>query len=115
MTAHTQMRSWASQFVALDKPALNPLPVERFDLSQWSRARANIDYHIVFDTNYYSVPYNLVQELVEVRSTPTTVELFYNGQRAREPSRLRNSRWLIRSHSSRMARFSSSIEKNGRT
>ncbi len=32
--------------------------------------RVNIDYHVVFDTNYYSVPYNLVQELVEVRSTP---------------------------------------------
>src|SRR6202140_2947156 len=39
--------SRAAQFVALDKPALNPLPVERFDLSQWSRARVNIDYHIV--------------------------------------------------------------------
>ena len=66
---------------ALDKPALNPLPAEPFDLSQWSRARVNIDYHVVFDANYYSVPYNLVQELVEVRSTTTTVELFYTGQR----------------------------------
>ena len=47
--------SRASQFAALDKPALNPLPAEPFDLSQWSRARVNIDYHIVFDTNYYSV------------------------------------------------------------
>jgi hypothetical protein len=45
-------------------PALNPLPAEPFDLSQWSRARVNIDYHIVFDANFYSVPYNLVQELV---------------------------------------------------
>ena len=59
---------------------LNPLPVERFDLSQWSRARVNIDYHIVFRHELrYSVPYNLVQELVEVRSTPTTVELFHKG------------------------------------
>jgi transposase len=73
--------SRASQFAVLDKPALNPLPAEPFDLSQWSRARVNIDYHIVFDTNYYSVPYNLVQELVEVRSTPTTVEVFHKGQR----------------------------------
>ena len=47
--------------------ALNPLPAEPFDLSQWSRARVNIDCHIVFDTKYYSVPYNLVLELVEVR------------------------------------------------
>jgi hypothetical protein len=31
---------------AIDRPALRPLPLERFDLSQWSRARVNIDYHI---------------------------------------------------------------------
>ena len=70
-----------SVFEALDKPALNPLPAEPFDLSQWSRARVNIDYHIAFDANFYSVPYNLVHELVEVRSTPTTVEIFHKGKR----------------------------------
>ena len=60
---------------------MGPLPAERFDLSEWSRARVNIDYHIAFDTNYYSVPYNLVQELVEGRSTPTTIEIFHKSQR----------------------------------
>jgi hypothetical protein len=73
--------SRATQFAAVDKPALNPLPTERFNLSEWSRARVNIDYHIAFDTNYYSVPYNLVHELVEVRSTPTTIEIFHKSQR----------------------------------
>ena len=68
---------------------MNPLPAEPFDLSQWCRARVNIDYHIAFDTNYYSVPYNLVHELVEVRSTPTTIELFYKGQRVASHSRAR--------------------------
>jgi len=41
----------------------------------------NIDYHIAFEGNFYSVPYTLVQERVEVRSTPATVEIFHNGQR----------------------------------
>ena len=71
--------SRASLFATLDKPALSPLPGERFDLSEWARARVNIDYHVVFDGNYYSVPYNLVQELVEIRSLPTTVEIFHKG------------------------------------
>jgi transposase len=70
-----------SLFESIDRPALRPLPLERFDLSQWSRARVNIDYHIAFDTNFYSVPYHLVHELVEVRSTPTTIELLHKGQR----------------------------------
>ena len=71
----------ASVWEAMDKPALKPLPMESFDLSEWSRARVNIDYHVAFDSNLYSVPYNLVQELVEIRSTPTTVEILHKGTR----------------------------------
>jgi transposase len=73
--------SRASIFAEIERSALQTLPAERFDMSQWSRARVNIDYHVVFDTNFYSVPYNLVHELVEIRATPTTVELFHKGQR----------------------------------
>ncbi len=62
----------ASVWEAVDKPALKPLPREPFDLSEWSRARVNIDYHVAFDANFYSLPYNLVHEVVEIRSTPTT-------------------------------------------
>ena len=71
----------ASLFESLDQPALAALPSERFDLSEWSKARVNIDYHVVFDGNYYSVPYQLVQEQVEVRSMPSTVEIFHKGKR----------------------------------
>jgi hypothetical protein len=73
--------SRASVFAAIERSTLRPLPAERFDMSQWSRARVNIDYHIAFDANLYSVPYNLVQELVEVRATPAIVEIFHKGQR----------------------------------
>jgi transposase len=73
--------SRAGRFASVEKSALHPLPAERFDMSQWSHARVNIDYHIVFDANLYSVPYNLVHEPVEVRATPTTVEIFHKGQR----------------------------------
>jgi len=73
--------SRASLFQTLEKPALAPLPSERFDLSQWSRATVNIDYHIAFDGNFYSAPYVLVQQVVEVRSNLTTVEIFHQGQR----------------------------------
>ena len=73
--------SRATAFEAIDKPALKPLPMEPFDVSEWSRARVNIDYHVVFDSNLYSVPYNLVHELVEIRSTPTTVEILHKGTR----------------------------------
>jgi len=71
----------ASVWEAVDRPALKPLPLEPFDLSEWTRARVNIDYHVAFDSNFYSVPYNLVQEVVEIRSTATTVEILHKGTR----------------------------------
>jgi transposase len=78
-----------SLWETLDRPALKPLPSERFDLSQWSRARVNIDYHIAFDENFYSVPYHLVHEIVEVRSTAMTVEIFHKSQRVASHVRAR--------------------------
>lgn len=80
--------SRASLFEKLDRPALQPLPAERYDLSQWAQARVNIDYHIAFDANWYSVPYGLTGELVDVRATPATVEIFHRGKRV--ASHLRN-------------------------
>jgi hypothetical protein len=39
-------------------------------MSQWLRATVNVDYHVAFDGNFYSAPYSLVQQIVEVRATP---------------------------------------------
>ena len=73
--------SGASLFRAIDKPAPAPSPADRFDLSEWANAKVNIDYHVVFDASYYSVLYNLVHQVVEIRSMPTTVEIFHHGKR----------------------------------
>jgi len=81
--------SRSSAWEALDRPALKPLPAAPFDLSEWSRARVNIDYHVSFDANLYSVPYNLVHEGVEIRSTPTTVEILHKGARVASHPRSR--------------------------
>ncbi len=73
--------SRASLFARIDRPALKPLPAERYDLSHWSQARVNLDYHVAFDFNWYSVPYSLTGQLVDVRATPATVEIFHRGKR----------------------------------
>ena len=71
----------ASLFQELDRLALGPLPQERYDLHQWVTARVNIDYHLECDRHYYSVPYILTGQVVEIRSTLTTVEIFHRGER----------------------------------
>jgi transposase len=69
-------------FVQFDQPALRPLPAEPFALGEWTiNARVNIDYHIDVHGHYYSVPYQLLHELVDARRTATTVEIFHRGQR----------------------------------
>ena len=65
----------------LDQPALRPLPSHRYQLGEWKQAKANIDYHVQADWHYYSVPYQLTQQPIEVRLSARTVELFHKGRR----------------------------------
>lgn len=71
----------ASQFEAIDKPALKPLPERPYELAQFSKARVHVDYHIEVDRHYYSVPYTLIKQPVDVRLTLHTVECFHEGVR----------------------------------
>jgi transposase len=76
-----------SLFEALDKPALQALPAERYNYGDWATARVNIDYHVVFGGHFYSVPYRLVQEQVEVRASAATIEIFHKGVRVASHAR----------------------------
>jgi transposase len=70
-----------SLFEELDRPALRSLPSTRYQLAVWKEAKVNIDYHIEADKHRYSVPYQLVHKKVDVRSTQTTLEIFFKGKR----------------------------------
>ena len=70
-----------SLFEDLDRPALKPLPAERYEFAEWRKARVNIDYHIQVDGHLYSVPHALRGEEVEVRLSATTVEVFHRHRR----------------------------------
>jgi transposase len=78
-----------SLFATLDQPALRALPAERYQYGEWKTARVNIDYHVEFGNHFYSVPYALTQQEVEVRATASTVEIFHRGVRV--ASHLRSS------------------------
>lgn len=73
--------SRASAFAELDKPALRPLPGQRYEFAEWKLARVGIDYHIEAGGHYYSVPYRFARQKVDVRLTASTVEIFAAGQR----------------------------------
>lgn len=71
----------ATLFAQLDRPALKPLPATRYEFGKWKRARVNLDYHIEVERHYYSVPYALAHQEVEVRLTADTVEVLHCGVR----------------------------------
>ncbi len=68
-------------FETVDKPALMPLPAYRYEFAQWKQATVNIDYHIEVERHFYSVPYQLRGQKLDVRITATTVEAFHKNQR----------------------------------
>lgn len=68
-------------FLSIDRPALLPLPEHAFGEGEWSKARVNLDYHVVVDTHRYSVPHTLKGDLVEICLTTTVVEIFAASER----------------------------------
>jgi transposase len=68
-------------FEELDKPALTPLPESRFEFCEWNEATAGIDYHVGVDHHFYSVPYRLTNQKVDVRLTSRMVEILHGGKR----------------------------------
>src|SRR5438445_8233413 len=71
----------ASLYASVDRPALQPLPVQRYVMADWKTVRASIDYHVEIDHHYYSVPYQLAGHQLEARFTAITVEIFDAGKR----------------------------------
>jgi len=80
-----------SVFEEIDRPALRPLPQIPYEFATWKTQRVNIDYHVEVraDRHFYSVPYQLVREKVEVRLSAKTVEIYYKSKRI--ASHLRSS------------------------
>ena len=74
-------KSRREMFEELDKPVIRPLPERRFEIAEWKRVKVGIDYHVVFNKHYYSVPYTLVKKEVDIRATEHVVEVFYRTRR----------------------------------
>lgn len=87
-------------FEKLEKAALAALRAEAFEYAEWKKARVNIDYHVVFDDHFYSVPYVHVHEEVWIRATVATVEVLLRSRRiASHPrSRARGQHSTVREH-----------------
>ena len=70
-----------SEFLRLDRPVLKPLPIDRYQMGEWKKLRVNPDYHVEIGGHHYSVPYQLVGEIVDIRHSRRIIEIFHQGAR----------------------------------
>ena len=68
-------------FLTEELPVLRPLPSRPYEHRERKNARVHIDYHVELLGHYYSVPFRLVREKVEIRYTEAMVEIFHEGLR----------------------------------
>lgn len=71
----------ASWFQSVDRPAMKPLPASRYEDEDWLKARVHPDYHVEVQKHFYSVPYHLIGEQLDVRVTQSVIECFFKNNR----------------------------------
>jgi len=69
-----------SRFEQFERATLKPLPPRAYEFGEWRKAKVHPDYHIEVARAYYSVPYRLIGERVDVRLTAQAVEVFHAGE-----------------------------------
>ena len=68
-------------FEQVERPLLKPLPLQRYELAEWKRGLVHIDYHVELEGHYYSAPFTLIRQEVQVRYTRSSVEVFHKSSR----------------------------------
>lgn len=69
-----------SCFNETERAALRPLPTQPYQYATWKKAKVHLDYHVEVERAYYSVPYRLIGQTVEVRLGAQTLQVFHRGK-----------------------------------
>jgi hypothetical protein len=77
---HGVGRSPLELFQSEEKHILQPMPTNRWEPTAWSRCSVRRDWRIMLNSAYYSVPYQLIGEMLDVCSTSSVVRIFHQHQ-----------------------------------
>ncbi|OGP66166.1 MAG: hypothetical protein A2169_14030 [Deltaproteobacteria bacterium RBG_13_47_9] len=61
-----------------EQKALIPLPPEPYTVALWKEATVHPDHYIQVNRHFYSIPDPFVGKIVQVKVTPSTIEVFHN-------------------------------------
>lgn len=77
-----------SVYTEEELPFMQPLPLFSYEFASWKVATVQLNYHVSFDKQYYSVPYAYARKKVDIRSTDKLIEIYYQGNRITSHRRL---------------------------
>ena len=80
--------SRSSVFDAQERDSLAPLPAAPFQVCSWERVTVRSDYHVFVRDGFYSVPFEYIGKVVDVRVADTAVEVFFDDVRIASHPRL---------------------------
>lgn len=85
-----------SVFAEAEAAELRPLPDVRYDVAEWVYNHSvNLDFHVVYARNRYSVPHRYVGRKVDLRVGESTLSIYHAGERIAThrllPSYVRNA------------------------
>lgn len=64
-----------------EKSHLQSMPEKRYEVATHHKARLHADCHLLSDRSYYSAPYQLRGQELDVWLTPSTAEIYNQGER----------------------------------
>lgn len=69
-------------FESIGKPLLHKLPSTPFELFNWSYAhKVGYNYHVVFRKNYYSILFQFIGKMADLKYNSTTLQVYIDGAR----------------------------------
>jgi uncharacterized protein (UPF0248 family) len=79
---------------------LRPIPEIAYQIVEWASVNVRLDWHVQYDRNYYSVPYQHRGKTAEIRATEGSIEVFVDHQLVAHHVRCRDrgKRITVREH-----------------
>lgn len=76
----TTHRVTAEVFAQVERPALQPLPAQRYEFLRWEARKVNRFGHLTFDSNYYSVPYQYQGQVLRLQTNGRILHVYAGSE-----------------------------------
>lgn len=86
-------------FEEIEREALRPLPAKPYEVVIWKQATLHRDSHLQVDGAFYSAPWKLIKQRLDVRATRRHVAIFHRDEHVWTHARVkRGQRQTVQSH-----------------